>query len=746
MSESNPPEHLQSFDGAPAGEWRNERGGVIDGSVLRKNIGRQLSINIDPLLAAGASWGDIVASLIKSVHDQPERALLESFPFLAGCDLPMLTTYELLPEFEQLTTRSERILMRVCMSRDLKRRWSSLSSFRLLDLMATTNAGPRTIDDIIRVVVEIAARWDGFQKADVAPVASTGSSVNYAQEVSDMGLLFDNGLRDLLAAWLDLKGTPTTLQSLMNAWGANEIPREIRDSVADIANFDLKVDGEGIAIFERIETLLNSLEPRMLLIIEKRTIAIRQETLQVLADELDLTRERVRQIESEASDALKQHLDLPEFWPVSWAASEFRSELGSCFDVNDQAVGDFIERLLGIGFSERNLNLLMHLSGPYSPSGGLMTCLDLRMIRSELDERSGPGHLGPVDVNTYLAAHGIEERFIDSAMATIGGYRKIDGEWFPWQGTLVDKAEIVLAISGEPMTVEAIAEEFIEEVSARSLRIRILEDERFKRVNRTHVGLAGWETEEYVSIAQSIAGVIAERGGSCELAVIMDELARRFSIRPSSAEAYARAPMFVVAGGQVRLRRANEAFVARESVARSRGCFRFMDTAIAVVAIDQDGNRGSGRQISPGFSATLDVRPGDDRIFQGDGFAVRVLWPITSPNGGSFGSIRDAIVAAGGANDELLRLTFDIEDETVSAAIIDPSFVSANSRSQANVESWLGIVFDSVEDLYRQFSLMLECEPRDVVERLIRRGDSDLAALFPDRQTRKLDGGWEIEG
>ena len=97
-------------------------------------------------------------------------------------------------------------------------------------------------------------------------------------------------------------------------------------------------------------------------------------------------------------------------------------------------------------------------------------------------------------------------------------------------------------------------------------------------------------------------------------------------------------------------------------------------------------------------------------------------------------------------NDELLRLTFDIEDETVSAAIIDPSFVSANSRSQANVESWLGIVFDSVEDLYRQFSLMLECEPRDVVERLIRRGDSDLAALFPDRQTRKLAGGWEIEG
>jgi hypothetical protein len=731
----------------PTGEprlrgWKTEQGELIGEVPILANVGPALRNRLEELLSSETPWEDTLEEIVGLVMEHFSTPLGELFPVLATCDLSVEGTGELRPRFDPPRTRSQRILLRMFASRDLEDHWSSLSGFRPSDLLATVSSGIISVDDIVRVIIEIAARWRGS-----LPLARSEAILSEPSEIDLLALraselLCEGGSRQLVAAFLEIQGRPTSVHSAVSAWLAGEVPTELSAIVGRLAEFDLHSGLSSRSIAERIDSLLDAFDPRARLIVEQRIITDGAVTLQTLADQMRVTRERVRQLETRVVAEMMERLSSPDFLPIRWAAQEVRRALGNCFPLDEVVRDGFLERLLGAGYSDLHLNLLLFLSGPYSRRGSLVACVDLGDLRASIDAESEDDCLSPVNIDAKLAEFGIHDRFSSVVIANVGGYRRIDDAWYRWLGSLLDKAEVVLAVRGEPMTVDEVARGIDEDVSERSLRNRIHEDDRFKRIDRSRVGLAFWEADEYVSIAKSIAQVIDEHGGSCELAIVVSELEQRFSVRPSSAEAYARSPMFVVNGGQVRLRRPDELLNVRKTVARSRGCFRFMDRGVTIFQIDRDGLRGSGRQVSAGFSATLNVPPGGDRLFRGNGFHVRLVWQLTSPNGGSMGSIRDAIASVGGEEGSLLRLTFDLQRETVTAAVIDSQ---RGSPSMSSVEAWLGVAFDSIDEMYEQFSKMLECEPREVVEKLILRGDVELAELFPSRQVKRIAGGWKIE-
>src|SRR5690606_35794033 len=146
---------------------------------------------------------------------------------------------------------------------------------------------------------------------------------------------------------------------------------------------------------------------------------------------------------------------------------------------------------------------------------------------------------------------------------------------FSRKPTIPDQCAMALDELGRPASIVEIAELIESDGKRRNLLVRVQSDERFIRVSKDEYALRDWGLEEYSGITDAMAKLIAANGGSAHTDQLVREIPGAFGVSPTSVRMYFDAPMFVVEGDTIRLRREDEGFKVDEQLPSRRGVFRF---------------------------------------------------------------------------------------------------------------------------------------------------------------------------
>jgi hypothetical protein len=325
---------------------------------------------------------------------------------------------------------------------------------------------------------------------------------------------------------------------------------------------------------------------------------------------------------------------------------------------------------------EFTLEFVLWAAGPYTElSGWLVRHGDLvsstaSALHRRLDAR---GWLSSEVVKEELNRAGISEKYHVAWMAEHGAFLPIDGGWLPLVRTIPDRAEQLLRYGGVPMLAETLYG-LVGCESERSLRQRLLDDGRFKRISRQgHFALREWaQYDEYTGIAAEIVEEIERQGGSARPQHIIDALSVRYGVKPNSVAQYLSAPMFLkTPDGFVRLREPDEVIRILADPKACQSLYLIDGHWTLRVEITDDTLRGSGRPLNAGIAAVVGCQPGERRVFRTLRDEIVVSWPAGSASGPNLGSLKPDVDAEGGKVGDFVFLTFidsDIRVRLLSAA------------------------------------------------------------------------------
>ena len=183
--------------------------------------------------------------------------------------------------------------------------------------------------------------------------------------------------------------------------------------------------------------------------------------------------------------------------------------------------------------------------------------------------------------------------------------------------------------------------------------------------------------------------------------------------------------MFVLEGGQVRVRREDESHSIDSRVEVVKGLYPepMRELVHLTVRVDSDMMRGSGVSVQQPFASAIGIGPGDRRRFEtNESTHVLVSWPLSASQGPSLGSIRVLVGSVGAGIDDELVLTFDLSSGTASARRV---------RSlDADVSSLTGLAIEPGSEL-QALADSIGCPLESVRRILLRRGERRVLAALP---------------
>jgi len=518
--------------------------------------------------------------------------------------------------------------------------------------------------------------------------------------------------------------------------GIGPIPRLLSEQLAACSDLRLRdlADQELLAVTmdDLAEEIVVGLDDQRREVFWQRIVEGR--TLKEVGREIDVTRERVRQVQQKVEKQIAARLRGRAFLLLHWRAAKLRQVLGNAAPLDHEATLHAIsDSLEGASSGSATLlrPLILRLAGPYKEQDGwLVVVSEAPKSAAPLREQCDEFGLLPLSVaQEWLVEHGVRADFHNLWLDEFSGYRRIEDTLVAWPRNIVDKCVALLALRNEPADAKTLVELVGEGHNVRGANARFFEDQRLMRVNRTDWALRAWGMEEYTGITDEIAQRIAEAGGRTSLQLVIREVARQFNVKEGSVEAYSAAPMFVVEDEFIRLRREDESHEVEDGLKGVKGAYRIAEDRISLlVGVDKEVLRGSGRPLAPAVAGSLGVEPGGRRKFQYEAGELTISWPLTSAFGPSLGSVRVMIDRAGADEGERGRLEFDLEEEQVIAERV-PRDLSGLDTAEA-LRLLTGIRADD-DDLTLTVARAIDVPAANVRSVLQERGDSEVLALLP---------------
>jgi hypothetical protein len=608
----------------------------------------------------------------------PGTAVGDLFPLLTQCADQLIAS-------EHLSLRSRNILGRCGI-----RRWRDLGGATVAELSALPGAGRTSVLDMLKACAEQSLALNGSE-AGITSRVDSADSVE-APVAEDRSTLIAPFLSEL-AAWAVLERNISKLGDFLRIEGDDALPDDALRAWRKVADLDARRVADPVllrfALPAFIERLRESLTGNLCRVYEGRVLSDTAPTLEQIGQELGVTRERVRQLQSQAESRVADLLNTRDSAPFRWRAAALASVLGPHAPSDDARVRTALETSLrGCDPAEYGVSrrLMLRVAGPYVERDGWLVRQDASLPNPvELTALADTNGLIPVSqVYEWLLEKGMDTAYHDHWIDEQRRVRHIGGHVAVWAGSVVEKAAALLAASGEPSSAEALVATIGEGHNVRGVRQRLFEDERFVRVSRTDWALRSWGLEEYTGIAEEIAQRIEEGGGRARLSDLVRELVPLFGVKESSVRVYAEAPMFVLEDGWVRLRRSDERYLVNGDITRCRGVYRPAPSVVSyLVTVDRDVLRGSGRTLPAVVASVLGVLPGDKRSFTTSDEVVVITWPSTSAVGPSLGSTRAIAERVGAEDGDLLRLTFNCETATLSGTRITSDDLAAANPDAA---------------------------------------------------------------
>lgn len=451
-------------------------------------------------------------------------------------------------------------------------------------------------------------------------------------------------------------------------------------------------------------------------------------TLAELGTEHGVTRERIRQLQAQATRTLKAKIRSNT--QITHIADKLADELGAAFLTEHPRVAEIFQRVLGPGASTQHQAMMMYFAGPYSERKGVYWKADHNLqlpAAQRLDRLITDDGTTQDALIGHLIEHGVRQEFALPVLESFGFYT-MRGRYFLRRPSAEQLAYIVLTDIGRPATIEEIAKVGgFTDMNLRGVRSRLFEDDRFMRPNKDEIALSRWGLTEFSSIVDAISHELEKSDQPVSIQYVIEELPRKYQVSETSVRAYLDAPLFIIEDSKVRFRRPDEPFKAGGSIYRRAGTFQLANLLTLHIPVTRDVLRGSGVGVAANIAEALGLTPGEPVEFFAENQVLPVTWPITAL-GGSIGSVRGFVLDLGGEPGDILRLTFDTENHTVKAVLIDTTYADALH----GLREYTGLDFKSTEDIVSQLPESLGFPGEGVIHALRGRGDDFAADLYEE--------------
>ena len=455
--------------------------------------------------------------------------------------------------------------------------------------------------------------------------------------------------------------------------------------------------------------------------------SIPRATLQELAAEFGVSRERVRQVEVRVRRAFQRFLSEDESAPIHWRAESVGQILGVAGKLNTVE-----EKLTSPDHCRDYSKVVLDLAGPYVREKGWY------VLESALQDEPTPRILGQVDeagrIDFELASQCLTEWGLDTVyhhdwLTRNGDIRHFNDQLVHWGTSVNDRLVFALTDLGSPATIDELMRHIGEDRSRLSAVNAAGSDARLVRVSRTHWGLSSWDLPEYAGTAYAMRSLLVEAGGSMSIDEVVLKMSRTFQVSEGTTRTYCQCPMFVTKGNTIRIRtQEDEPYKLNvESIDRATGVFHLGSGRVGLLLkVDHNMLRGSGTMLPRAAGAILQVDVNanlefSDRLRN----VVMVTFPETAFMGPSLGSIRIIAENLSVAEGDILTLALDRSSMSVGAAATKPDGLYPSWETVSRLTGIAGPVNMT------KLADSLYCPVGDVRERLKERGDLEVLDALP---------------
>ena len=552
------------------------------------------------------------------ISRQPEVKFIDVFPSLA---------YLQSIEHMQLTVPIRNLLLRSGVATMAE--FMNFSFSRFMDIMgAGQKKGLQLSVELVSFVLNQVRRgtfWAELEGA-LAPIASENIEVSstetvfkrdpdrveseriLVQELTRFAyFLHYRGEVDLPIAAAALPGNIPSFQQEYNT--------ELRHVTVGkwLSEFEVPTMAKLIELFE--ETL--QANPVMLTLLRGRIFSTNPKSLEQIGEMVELTRERIRQIEKKITSNFEQYMlddeylvhavrAVKSYCVVPIPEEELLELLPPLTDVSSSGIKviDFISYFSGLEYRD----------GWYANSfATTQSQIETAIERSQDEHKIIDQAKMKFFAGKQWHANGTDN--LSKWIAKLG-YQAYKDKWI--SGTnLPQRAFLILTVENEPRTGEQIMEALAVDRSIRSLENSLASDERFIRVSRYEWGLASWGLESYGGIQDAIGKYIDEHG-STPINELIAIFAERYKVKPASIRAYASGGQFAIVDGFVK--RSVAVRVGRKGVTETKNLYK-TDQGLALrITIKFDHIRGSGSSCPAALTTAFGVTTGTKKTFSyGDG-------------------------------------------------------------------------------------------------------------------------------
>ena len=441
-------------------------------------------------------------------------------------------------------------------------------------------------------------------------------------------------------------------------------------------------------VCERLTSLLASLSSTQRLILERRLIVASPVTLQELAEQIGITRERVRQIAVEVLGIVEETVGEE----ASIVAALISKQLDPIIPEADfellitEVFNDDMQRQSAVELGRRIIKSRLN----YSCVDGMCFNEAAGQVIVKLQDlaRGAADDVGLIDEDSlrHDFLDGEWDLFIPQLIERCG-FHRIGGR-LALRDTGKARVKVALLKIGRPATKEEIAE--FSNFDAVKVGSHLSVIPSLVRVDKIRWGLTDWTDDVYEGIPAEIIQRINEDGGSTPLSRLCEELPELFGVREASVRAYASSPQFILRDGYVSLadessitlRNLDDVIEGRDSYGNPFWTFlvdnRYFD-GYSLLWFPPELARELGCKPNGKTLALVNKPEGSCK--------VSVVWRLASLSGASVGHLADPLRRIGARDGDRVRMV--IRGPGIVDILRESTATSKNVRSGSTAESLL---------------------------------------------------------
>ncbi|WP_347978205.1 sigma factor-like helix-turn-helix DNA-binding protein [Microbacterium sp. ProA8] len=535
------------------------------------------------------------------------------------------------------------VRMRNILSREGLGSYGEIKLMSVNDLLALRGAGVGSVRELL----------EGLMTATGSPPAPEVAAMDAAPEPRWKADVVED--LETLARWHRILGSEDV--SVLTAPDGVVEPAAVasaRARIAALAASDLLPDVEdGGAAAAAVEAALAGPGDRELTVLRDRVMADDPVSLDDLGKQFEVTRERIRQIESKLIAILTERTRAGDLHSLATIASG--------------AIGS----LVGLRtLVQRHPTLGEHVSAIGQPVWRFLDRIDLSYEIKDGWCARGTVAGAVAQTKSELTRLAAGRSFVELAAVDSPGL-ELSTEWLEYCGVTLlrgcallgragmpDRAEVILHTQQEPMSSEALVAGLGVDRSVRSLRNQLSEDPRFSRVDRDDWGLASWGLTGYLGIRAMIGRSLTTAGGEMTIDDLVADITSRFDVSPRSIVTYATSFPYITLKGVVRRRaRRDMRRPRRKGLAQTRGLYRHDDSVKLRFVVNSEHLRGSGSPLPNALGEEIDLSVAEAKTLVRTGVEGTILVSWRGPQI-VLGSVRAEIEKLGLREGDLAFFVF----------------------------------------------------------------------------------------